>query len=316
LRLSLGDFTAGWAEYEHRWHLPQVARLAVEAPMWAGEPLDGKTILLDAEQGFGDTIQFLRYVPLVAARGGRIVLRLQRSLVRLAASLPGELTIVTPGNRLGAFDLWCPLLSLPRVFGTRLESTPANVPYLGVRPALLDRWRRRLGGLAGLRVGIAWAGDPRHVNDFRRSIAFASWVPLLAVPGVSWVSLQLGPTAGAVATLAPTRVLDLSAELTDFAETAGAIANLDLVIAADTAVVHLAGAIGAPVWTLLPFTPDWRWLLNREDSPWYPTMRLLRQPAPGEWDAVIAQTAERLGQLVMHWHRARSADQIREERLQ
>jgi Flp pilus assembly protein TadD len=293
LRLARGDFAEGWREYEYRWRVPRMEKPRIAAPLWDGGRLEGRTILLYAEQGFGDAIQFLRYVPQAAARGGRIVLQLHRLLVRSAASLPGEMTIVTPTNRLPEIDVWCPLLSLPLLFGTRLESIPDRVPYLGVRPTLAERWRRRLAGLPGWRVGIAWAGDPRHVNDFRRSIELDRLAPLFTVPGISWVSLQTGPRASDLAPLAAP-MLDLSAELTDFAETAGVIANLDLMIAVDTAVAHLAGALASPVWTLLPFSPDWRWMLGREDSPWYPTMRLFRQPAPGEWDAVVATVREAL----------------------
>lgn len=177
-----GDFAAGWVEYEHRWGLAHVAKLDLAQPLWSGERLDGKTILLWSEQGFGDAIQFLRYVPLVAARGGRIVLRVERPLVRLAASLPGDMMIVSPGQRLPEFNVWCPLLSVPRILETRLETIPRTVPYLGMRPALAERWRQRLAGLAGWRVGLAWAGDPRHVNDFRRSTGLQRLMPLLAVP--------------------------------------------------------------------------------------------------------------------------------------
>jgi tetratricopeptide (TPR) repeat protein/ribosomal protein S18 acetylase RimI-like enzyme len=297
LRLARGDFAEGWREYEQRWHVPYMEKPGIAAPLWDGEPLDGRTILLYAEQGFGDAIQFLRYVPRVMACGGRVVLRLHRLLVRLAASLPGELSIVASNNRLPEFDAWCPLLSLPRLFDTRLESIPVDVPYLAVRPALAERWRRRLAALPGWRIGLVWAGDPRHINDFRRSLELDRLAPLFRVPGINWVSLQTGPRAGDAAMLAAAPMLDLSAELTDFAETAGVIANLDLVIAADTAVAHLAGALAAPVWTLLPHSPDWRWLLARDDSPWYPTMRLFRQPVPGDWDAVIAKVQAALAEL-------------------
>jgi Flp pilus assembly protein TadD len=297
LRLGLGDFAAGWSEYERRWQLPQAEKPEFAAPLWDGGLLDGKTILLYAEQGFGDAIQFLRYVPLVAARGGRIVLRVHRALVRLAASLPGDIAIVTPGNRLPAFDVWCPLLSLPRLFETRLESIPGEVPYLRVRPALGERWRRRLADLSGLRVGLAWAGDPRHINDFRRSIELDRMAPLFDLAGISWVSLQTGPRAADLAAFSAARVRDLLPELSDFAETAGVIGNLDLVIAVDTAVAHLAGALAAPVWTMLPFSPDWRWMFERQDSPWYPTMRLFRQPTPGDWEAAVATVAKALAEL-------------------
>jgi Flp pilus assembly protein TadD len=289
--LLCGDFERGWAEYEHRWRLAETAKPDHTEPMWQGEKLDGKTILLQAEQGFGDTVQMLRYVPALAAYGGRIVLRLERALVRLAASLPTSIVIKPADARLPDFDVWCPLLSLPRILGTRIDSIPASVPYLGTRAAIAARWQRRLAEARGLRVGLAWAGNPRHINDLRRSVGLERLKPLLGVPGVSFVSLQVGPRAGDVASLPSATLLDVSAELSDFAETAGAIVNLDLVIAVDTAVVHLAGALGRPVWIVLPFSPDWRWLLDRDDSPWYPTARLYRQRAPGGWDEVVARVA-------------------------
>jgi hypothetical protein len=287
LLLLRGDYERGWVEYEQRWHLFSVRKPPFAQPEWAGEDLQGKTILLHHEQGLGDTIQCLRYVPLVAARGGRVVLRLERTLVRVAASLPDNVVISPPNAVLPAFDVWCPLMTLPRVFGTRPETIPGDVPYLGPRAVLAERWRRRLGGLPGFTVGLVWGGSPHHINDFRRSVELRRLQPLLNLPGVSFVSLQVGPRAGDLATLPPGTVTDLSAELTDFAETAGAILALDLVIAVDTAVVHLAGALGKPAWVMLPFSPDWRWMLERDYSPWYPTLRLYRQPAPGDWTSVI-----------------------------
>jgi tetratricopeptide (TPR) repeat protein len=297
LLLLRGEYPRGWREYEQRWRLPDVKMPKYLQPMWAGEPLDGRTILLQSEQGLGDTIQCLRYVPMVLARGGRVVLRLERVLVRLAASLAGKV-IITPTNaRVPEFDLWCPLLSLPRVFDTRVDSIPATVPYLGARNAIAQRWRRRLAGLPGLKVGLVWAGSANHINDARRSIDLAYVKPLLATPGVTFVSLQIGPRAAEIATLPSDTLHDVSAELTDFAETAGAIRNLDLVIAVDTSAVHLAGALGQPVWVMLPFSPDWRWLLERDDSPWYPSTRLYRQQAPADWDDVVARVAADLAAL-------------------
>jgi tetratricopeptide (TPR) repeat protein len=289
LLLLRGDLERGWREYEHRWHLVDVNRPKFLEPMWQGESLEGKTILLNAEQGFGDTIQFLRYVPEVASFGGRVIVRVERPLVRLAASLPANVIIKPAESRLPHFDVWCPLLSLPHVLGTRLESIPALIPYLGTRGGVIERWRRRLAGMPGLRVGLAWAGNARHINDLRRSIGLASLMPLLGAAGVSFVSLQVGQRAADIGVLPRGAVTDISADLTDFAETAGAILSLDLVIGVDTAVVHLAGALGKPAWILLPFSPDWRWMLDRENSPWYPSLRLYRQPALGDWHSVVGR---------------------------
>jgi len=298
LLLLLGEYDRGWRVYEQRWRLIEVNKPKLDKPEWQGESLDGKTILLHFEQGLGDTIQCLRYVPLVAARGGRVVLRLERSLVRLAASLTDNVVISPTGARLPPFDVWCPLLSLPRIFGTQLDSIPAAAPYLAARPAVAERWARRLAGLTGLRVGLVWSGNARHINDFRRSIDFQRLRPLFDVSGVSWVSLQVGQQAAELAALPPGNVTDLSAELTDFVETTGAIRNLDLVIAVDTAVAHLAGAIAKPTWLMLAYAPDWRWLLDRDDSPWYPSLRLYRQRALSDWDGVIARVAADLARHV------------------
>jgi tetratricopeptide (TPR) repeat protein len=281
LLLLLGDYARGFHEYEQRWRMLEVQKPSFSQPEWAGDDIEGKVILLHSEQGFGDSIQCLRYVSVVAARGARVALRLERPLVRLAASLPGNIVITPTNARLPAFDVWCPLLSLPRILGTRVDSIPATVPYLGVRSVIAERWRRRLAGLPGLKVGLAWGGSPQHVNDARRSVDIGKLEPLLVVPSTSFVSLQVGPRAADLAALPPGAVTDLSAELTDFAETAGVILNLDLVIAVDTVVAHLAGALNRPAWIMLPFAPDWRWMLDREDNPWYPSLRLYRQRTPG-----------------------------------
>src|SRR5262249_24919108 len=286
LLLLRGDYAEGWRKYEERWRLLETTKPKLPQPEWQGEDLGGRAILLFAEQGYGDTIQTLRYVPGVALRGGRIVLYLERPLVRLAASLSDNLVILPKGAPLPPFDAWCPMLSLPRLFDTRQETIPP-APYLRPRPPIVERWRSRLAGLDGLKVGLAWAGSAHHVNDYRRSSGLERLQPLLGVPGVSFVSLQVGPRAADLATLAPGAIADVASELTDFAETAGVIMNLDLVIAVDTAVVHLAGALGRPVWVMVTFAPDWRWLLDRDDSPWYPSLRLYRQPTPGDWDGVV-----------------------------
>ncbi len=305
LHLQRGDFAAGWEKYEARWRIGDLPPRDFAQPQWRGEPLDGKTVLLHAEQGFGDTIQFLRYAPLVAARGGKVIVEVQKPLLSLAARIPG-LTAVTRGEPLPAFDLHCPLLSLPLAFSTTLESIPDPTPYLAPAPERRAHWSARINAQTGLnagvaaplKVGIAWAGNPVHRSDRNRSIPIDRLAPLLGIDGPQWFSLQVGSRAAEAAAAGPSPLIDLSAELTDFGETAAAILALDLVIAADTAVAHLAGALGKPVWLLLPFAPDWRWLLGRTDSPWYKSVRLFRQPRPGDWESVVAGVREALVQRV------------------
>ncbi|HXW23219.1 MAG TPA: tetratricopeptide repeat protein, partial [Xanthobacteraceae bacterium] len=292
LHLLRGNFAAGWEKYEARWKIGDLPPRNFAQSQWRGEPLAGKTILLHAEQGLGDSIQFLRYVPLVAARGGKVVLEIQKPLLPLAR-IPG-VTVIARGEALPAFDLHCPLLSLPLAFGTTLDTVPAATPYLTPPPDRLAPWAARIGSGPGLKVGIAWAGSPVHRNDRNRSIPLERLKPLVELGGARFFSLQVGPRASDLAAVEPVPVTDLSGELSDFAETAAAIANLDLVIAADTAVAHLAGALAKPVWTMLPFAPDWRWLIARTDSPWYGSMRLFRQARPGDWDGVVAAVRQAL----------------------
>ena len=309
LLLLQGEYPRGWTAYESRWRLLEVKKPLFAEPQWQGEDLHDKTLLLTAEQGFGDTIQALRYIPAVAASGARIALRIDRPLIRLAASLPGNLIVTPTKVRPPAFDVWCPLLSLPRILDTRIESIPDDVPYFHVRSGIAERWRQRFSHLAALKVGLVWAGSPNHVNDFRRSIELERLTPLLDVDGTTFVSLQVGSRAADASKLPPGTIADISAALTDFAETAGAILNLDLVIAVDTAVVHLVGALGRPAWVMLPFSPDWRWLLDRDDSPWYPTLRLYRQPRPGDWSTVVDRVAADLARYTAaHAANARSSD--------
>jgi Flp pilus assembly protein TadD len=298
--LALGDFEAGWPAYEWRWRTPQMAAAArrFPKPQWRGEAARGQRLLIHAEQGLGDTLQFCRFVPLAAERGLRVVLEVPRPLVRLCATLPGYEVIVAAGEPLPEFDLHCPMASLPLALGTTLAMIPAAVPYLGTDAAAVAAWRQRLPA-DGLRVGLVWAGNPsldrpaRAAMDRRRSLAPARLAGLLAVPGVRFVSLQKDGPA-----LPPgTPVLDMMADVRDFADTAALVANLDLVIAVDTAMAHLTGALGKPVWMLDRFDPDWRWLMGRRDSPWYPTMRIYRQPAPGDWESVLAEVARDLGRL-------------------
>jgi len=295
-RLAVGDLEAGWREYEWRWKTAtvrdSVRRFLV--PRWSDQlDIAGRTILLHAEQGFGDTLQFCRYVPLVAARA-TVVLEVPAPLRRLLATLAGGATIVAHGEKLPKFDLHCPLLSLPLAFGTTLATIPAAVPYLRADLAQTEAWRRRLAALPGLRVGVAWAGGMRPFDpllraiDLRRSMTLGQFAPLAALPGVSLVSLQKGEPASQMRTPpAGMDIHDWTDELGDFADSAALVAALDLVITVDTAVVHLAGALGKPVWVLNRFDTCWRWLPGREDSPWYPTARLFRQPVPGDWDGVI-----------------------------
>jgi tetratricopeptide (TPR) repeat protein len=308
--LLAARFEEGWPEYEWRWkHVSMQAEaeaLERHAPRWRGEPLAGRTLLLHAEQGHGDTLQFCRYASLIPP-GGRVVLEVQPGLVRLLSRLTGVFRVAALGTPVPAFDLQCPLLSLPAVFGTTLETIPAEVPYLAADPAAAAAWRARLAGLAGLKVGglkvgLVWAGLRRAdmpdaaAIDARRSLTLAALAPLADVAGVSFVSLQKGePAAQAAAPPAGMRLHDFTAELDDFADTAALIEALDLVIAVDTSVAHLAAGMGKPVWLLNRYDTCWRWLLNRDDSPWYPTLRQFRQPKPGDWADVIEAVRAELG---------------------
>lgn len=292
-QLLLGEFEQGWANYEWRWRRAHAERRDFTQPLWRGENLRGKTILLHTEQGFGDSIQFLRYLPMVAARGAHIILELPDALMPLVGD--SGVTLVSRGARLPAFDLHCPLMSLPLAFGTTLATVPAQVPYLRTPANRIEKWRARLPRTDRLRIGLTWSGKPSHLNDHNRSVALARLMPLLSVEGVDFVSLQrdVRDTDRAMLEALP-NLRRLDDAFADFADTAGAIEQLDLVIAVDTAVAHLAGALNRPVWILLPAILDWRWLLAREDSPWYPSARLFRQPAIGDWDSVIARLVSEL----------------------
>jgi len=323
-QLLLGDFEAGWRNFEWR-RSQQAAPHTFAQPQWRGEPLRvagrAARILLHAEQGLGDNVQFLRYVPLVQAVGGEVILSLPASLRRMAALLPGVAALVTSWDELPAFDFHCPLMSLPLAIGTTLETVPAVVPYLSVPQEARDG-AAALAWPAGLRVGLAWAGNPDHSNDRNRSMQLSQFEPLLGVEGVHFFSLQMGKAVEQLSALLDSQpdrkergeggaprergatVADLASRNSDLAETAAQIEQLDLVIAVDTAVAHLAGALGKPVWVLLPFTPDWRWMREREDSPWYPTMRLFRQPSMGDWETVIGHVRTQLCALAAGNHRA------------
>ena len=291
-RLLRGDLPGGWAEMDWRRldRTSAACRSFPGRPLWDGSFLAGRTILLTAEQGMGDTIQFLRYAPLVAARGGRVVVEVHPPLVALARTVAGVTDAVPHGQgELPPFDVHCPLMTLPRIFNTTLESIPATVPYLSADPVKIANWKSLEG--SNRRVGIAWAGNPAYANDRSRSMNPARLAPLAAVPGITWVSLQKPAVAAPPKEL---NLTDLTADLHDFADTAALISLLDLVISVDTAVAHLAGAMGKPTWVLLPAVPDWRWMLGRTDSPWYPSARLFRQPEQGDWPAVVKAVAAAL----------------------
>ncbi len=293
LLLMRGDFAEGFDEYEWRLQSSEVKGPRFPQRPWQGENLAGKNIYVQAEQGFGDTIQFARYLPLLQARAGAVSFRVHQSLVTLMQESLSGIGIFGDRGTPAPADCEVALLSLPRLFKTRLETIPAATPYLRPPAEIAKAWQARLGALAGLKVGVAWAGRPEHVNNFRRSTDLAALAPLLSLPGISFVSLQVGPPAAELKKKAAPAVVDLSPNLVDFAETAGAVAVLDLVITVDTSVAHLAGALGKPVWVMLPAVTDWRWLLGREDNPWYPAMRLFRQRAGEVFADVVGRvTAE------------------------
>ena len=301
IALVQGRLAEGFADYEVRWQTQAFARgrRGFAQPQWQGEALAGRTLLLHADQGLGDSIQFCRYVTLVLARAdGPVILEAPRALLPLfQGTFPG-LRLVMQNEALPAFDLHCPLPSLPHVFGTELASVPAPVGYLRADPVRAAQWRDRLESAGPPRVGLVWSGDPKHANDHCRSLPLARLLPL-AQCGARLFGLQpqVRPADRAVLAATPA-IADLGRDFADFADTAAAIAALDLVISVDTSVAHLAAALGKPTWVMLPFCPDWRWLLEREDSPWYPTLRLFRQPARNDWDSVLRRVQAALADHV------------------
>ncbi|HIJ62008.1 MAG TPA: tetratricopeptide repeat protein [Rhodospirillaceae bacterium] len=287
--LALGQFAGGWAEFEWRFMKPQPwmpAELAV-LPLWSGEALGQRPLLLHYEQGMGDILQFCRFLPLVTA-GARVVLQVHRPLKRLLAALPGVERVIAHDEPPPPEAVRLPVMSLGRVLALTPDSVPARA-YLSADPAAVARWAGRLPGDGGVRVGLVWAGNPQHPRDRQRSLPFPLAQRLLGLPGITWYSLQVGPRAGDIAGGPP--LVDLAPELTDFADTAAALSALDLLVSVDTAVVHLAGALGRPAWVMLSHVADWRWGLTGETTPWYPSLRLFRQPREGDWEAVIDQVA-------------------------
>jgi len=285
--LLAGDFCRGFIEYEWRKRHDRFRHdfINLPGPVWTGDDPTGRTILVHAEQGFGDTIQFARYLPLIVARGARVVLACDARLVRLLDTLPGVAAIPVEGA-LPPNDAWIDQMSLPRVFATRPTTIPAAGGYLVADPVRVATWWAALP--AGRKVGVTWAGNPGHSNDRRRSLPPDALAALLAAPGVRFIPVQPGERTGDAA------LPDLPARLIDYADTAALIANLDLVVTVDTSVAHLAGALGVPCWVLLPFAPDWRWRLGCRDSLWYASVRLFRQPAPGAWSDVVANVVAEL----------------------
>ena len=298
--LQQGKFDEGWREYEWRWRLGQYnwwtnIHGEFTRPRWNGEELNGRTVLLYAEQGLGDAMQYVRYVPFVHDRGGKVVLAVHPPLMKLMKCIDGVELIALDQKPLPHFDFYLPLLSLPLLAETRLETIPAKVPYLRAEPDLIARWRARIGG-DGLRVGVIWAGNPNQTGDRLRSPRLAAMTPLFQVPGVRFVALQLG--AGRddlMANPLPPNVLDLGPEIADFADTAAIMSGLDLVITSCTAPLHLAGGLGVPTWAVIPFSPHFLWMPGQDGSAWYPSLRLYRQDRAGyDWSCVMSRVSNDL----------------------
>ena len=294
IMLKTTGYRQGWDEFE--WRLKSRSKMNVPRsftqPRWDGRQLDGERILLYGEKVFGDTFQFLRYVPLVVARGGKVVLETQDRVSRLLYGFPAAEEVISTGYALPQFDYHCPLVSLPGVFKTTADTVPCDIPYINARQADVQSWADRLGEKKNFRVGIVWAGSPNTPTDATRSAPISCLAPLTTIPGASLYSLQVGGRAGELSQLPAGAINDLSPQLQDFTDAAAAISQMDLVISVDTAAAHLAGAMGKDVWLLLPFVGDWRWLIDRDDSPWYPTMRIFRQQTPGDWDELIQRVGK------------------------
>lgn len=302
-----GDFKKAWPEYEWRWKRPQTPKRMIESgERWQGQNFTGKTLFVYEEQGLGDTLQFMRYLPMVQSLGGSVIFEVVPPLLRLVEKASGfdrlwvgQKNVDTrPVDR---FDYHIPLLSLPGIFKTDLETIPAQIPYLKADNNLARIWKKRMGGSDRLKAGVVYAGHPSHNNDHNRSILLSRFLFLKDIEGLELYSLQKEKYRNW--TDVESDLIfdhDLGVQISDFADTAAIIENLDLVISVDTAVVHLAGAMGKEVWTLLPFSPDWRWMLDRNDSPWYPTMRLFRQPSPRDWDSVMNEVKKALVQKINH----------------
>ncbi len=293
--LLSGRFAEGWQEYEYRFDMPNVPRLLPadrREPLWDGRPLPAGRLLLIGDQGFGDTIQFCRYIPDVAKRCPNLLVAASAEMRPLILQQPGVSQCVERWENLPECDAYCPLSGLPRLFRTDLDNIPAPVPYLRADPAKTQQWRGRLDALVPKgyrRIAITWAGRPAHGNDFNRSMPLARLDALARLPETALVSLQKGPAQAEIGRyFGPAPLLNLGAEIADFSDTMAILASVDRLVAVDTSVAHLAGAMGRPASILLPYAPDWRWLMKRSDTPWYPAVTLCRQIAPGDWDSAVA----------------------------
>jgi hypothetical protein len=301
--LTLGLFVEGWREYEWRWKRPAFTspRRNFPIPLWEGGEMRGRRLLIHAEQGMGDAIQFVRYCSVLQSFGTEVVLECHRELVRLFRSLPGIPSVVPHGGPVPECDAHLPMMSLPRVLQTTLETVPREVPYLAAPPDLVTEWKERMGpGNGGMRVGVVWSGARKLKTLMNRSCPLDVIMSLQDIPGVSLYSLQMGDAAAQLQAFPRSlRPVDLTESIVDMADTAAIISHLDLIISIDTAVAHLGGAMGKPVWILLPRMADWRWMLQREDSPWYPTVRLFRQRTAGDWAGLMAEVCSALSSLVL-----------------
>lgn len=298
--LLLGEFERGWKEYSYRYSLGHTYRIErkVQRPRWDGRPIPGKTLLIHDEQGYGDTFQFMRMVPWAKARSGaRVILEVNHETRSLAARMGGFDALTLRGELPPAFDLHCEMMSLPMAMGLKLSDLPGPMPYLSTDPERLALWRQRLAPVQGLKVAMVWAGRPTHLNDANRSMTLAHLAPL-AQEGVTFLSIQKGPREGEALQPPPgMKVISLSDQIHDFDDTAAILSIADLLISVDSSPVHLAGGLGRPAWVMLPKLPDWRWLMDRDDSPWYPTLTLFRQTNWGDWSGVIQRVAGALARL-------------------
>jgi hypothetical protein len=298
--LLQGEFTRGWREYRYRYSMPHTARIErkVQRPRWDGQPIRGKTLLIHDEQGFGDTFQFLRMVPWARERSGaRVVLQINAEQLPFAQRAGGFDEILPRGALPPAFDLHCEMMSLPMAMNLQLSDLPGPMPYLAAEPGRIERWRRRLEALPGPRVALFWSGRPTHFNDAARSMSLEDLAPL-AHPGITFLSMQKGDKAAQAHRPPPgMNIVPIGEETRDFDDTAAVLSLADVLISVDSSPVHLAGALGRPVWVMLSFVHDWRWLLERSDSPWYPTATLFRQQSPHDWCGVMAAIAGKLAKL-------------------
>ena len=299
--LLSGNFREGWREHEWRWKLKDFSfPRNFSHTIWDGSDIMGLTILLHAECGLGDTIHFIRYAPLVAQKGAKIIVECQKELKTLLRNIKEINQVIVQGEQIPEFDIHCPVLSLPLLFNTTLETIPAKIPYITADSVLVHKWREKVRhDNSKLKIGLVWSGNPRYKRNRYRSFSLDTFSPLAQLDEITLYSLQKGE-AGEQAENPPEnmKLIDYTKEINDFSDTAALLENLDLITSVDTSVAHLAGALGKPVWTLIPFAPDWRWMVNRDDSPWYPTMRLFRQPSPGDWESVMVKVKDELLKLL------------------